>query len=712
MKNLTIQKLNELYTLGDEVDKSLYAEQRTNILLCSGEHYARRNRSYFNRIRENQSLSLEHKLRLTKNHIQKIIKLYVNNITSYAPGVCIVPENKKELQDQKAAELSNSVWQWAKNKHKLKAKIRNWANDFFVLGECATKIFWNPNKGEFLGYEGIRKEDGSIEATDRPVFSGDLEFERLYAFNLFRSVDAQTWDDSPFVGVKKLMNRKEAKEIFGPEKAKLIDDAVGDQFIVFESSSGSYKREKDQVLVKEIYFKPSVECEKGYYYIFTNAGILEQGELPFGIFPIVIQTCEENQTNPRGISPIKHARPYQVEINRAASKQAEHQITLGDDKLVLMNGSKITQGAQLPGVRTMQITGQPPTILEGRSGAQYTDYILGQISELYSVMMLPEALDDKVDGQTDPFALLYKNLRQKKRFSMYIEKFEEFLVSVCETYLNLARHYFDENTIIPMIGRKEIVNISEFKNQDPLSYRIVVEPISDDIETMMGKQLTLNQLLQYGGQNLSSEDIGKIIKNMPFANAEEIFSDLTLDYESANNIILALDRGQFPEPKPQMNKAYILKRLTARQLQSDYEFLPDEVKANYDEYIRLLNMIMAKEAESIRASQADLIPAQGFLTACDFYVPDPNNPGKNRRARIPIDSLSWLVKRLEEQGVYLNQLENLQQSAQAGVADAVIQSQQSVAAAGAEAQGQVNQSPEVVLSQLDNTPENLDQGAV
>jgi hypothetical protein len=343
----------------------------------------------------------------------------------------------------------------------------------------------------------------------------------------------------------------------------------------------------------------------------------------------------------------------------------------------------------------MNITGQPPTILAGRNGGQYAEYIMSQIEELYSIMMLPEALDDKIDGQTDPFALLYKNLRQKKRFSLYIDKFEEFLVSVCETYLKLAREYYDENTIIPIIGRREIVNIPEFKSQAPIGYQIVVEPMSDDIESMMGKQLTLNQLLQYGGQSLNREDVGKIIKNMPFANAEEIFSDLTLDYESANNLILALDRGQFPQPKPQMNKQYILQRLTARQLQSDYDFLPDEVKANYEEYIRLLNMILADEANKLRAAQADMIPAQGFLTACDFYVPDPANPGRNRRARLPIDSLTWLFNRLEQQGVFVDQLEKLQQSAQAGVADAFADN------VGATAQGQVST----------NTPENLDQGA-
>src|SRR5690606_17675138 len=157
-----------------------------------------------------------------------------------------------------------------------------------------------------------------------------------------------------------------------------------------------------------------------------------------------------------------------------------------------------------------------------------------------------------------------------------------------------------------------------------------LESMSDDIETMMGKQLTLNNLLQYAGGQLSREDVGKIVKNMPFANADEILSDLTLDYESANNIILALDRGDVPPVKPKLNKEYVLRRLTARQLESDYDTLSPEIQSNYDEYIRLLEAILADEIEKLRMAQSDLIPAQGFLITCDIYTQDPANPAKTK----------------------------------------------------------------------------------
>ena len=50
--------------------------------------------------RYNPDIAQEAKLRLTRNHIQRLSKIYVNAITSLAPGVTMEPSNPKELQDQ------------------------------------------------------------------------------------------------------------------------------------------------------------------------------------------------------------------------------------------------------------------------------------------------------------------------------------------------------------------------------------------------------------------------------------------------------------------------------------------------------------------------------------------------------------------------------------------------------------------------------------
>src|SRR3954469_10760630 len=101
----SIEELNQLYSESETCDKEIFAEQRSNLLLIAGEHYNKRKNEFYRRIRDNKELSEEQKLRLTKNHIQKIIKTYVNNVISAAPGVGFEPKNDNELQDQKAAEL-------------------------------------------------------------------------------------------------------------------------------------------------------------------------------------------------------------------------------------------------------------------------------------------------------------------------------------------------------------------------------------------------------------------------------------------------------------------------------------------------------------------------------------------------------------------------------------------------------------------------------
>lgn len=43
----TIKDLEKFYTQSDEADKELFAEQRSNILLITGEHYNRLRSNFF-----------------------------------------------------------------------------------------------------------------------------------------------------------------------------------------------------------------------------------------------------------------------------------------------------------------------------------------------------------------------------------------------------------------------------------------------------------------------------------------------------------------------------------------------------------------------------------------------------------------------------------------------------------------------------------------
>jgi hypothetical protein len=662
-----LEDLNLLYTQAETADKEIFAEQRSNVQLISGNHYTNKN-SRFDRIRDNRDLTHTQKLRLTKNHIQKITKAYVNHIVEAAPGIQITARNDRDIHHQKSATLNASVWQYAKDTQKLESRVIDWAKDFIDLGEVFIKIFWDPTRGKFKGYNQALDpmgqpevdEDGSPAADyDDAVFQGELVIEKILACNVLRDPQAQTMDEAEYLIIRKMVPHKTLKAMVGddPEKLKALQPGQREEYMVFDASTQGYEQTKDMVLLREYFFRPSPCYPQGYFYIATKYGILFEGELPFGIFPITYCGFDSVQTSPRHRSIVKQLRAYQIEINRTASKIAETQTT-SDDKLLIQTGTKVSSGAVLPGVRTVQYTGVKPEILSGRTGEQYLPYLSAKISEMYQVASVPEALEDK-DYQADPMGMLFRSAKDKKKFVIYISKFELFLKEVCLIYLNLAKNYFNDEMLIPMVGKNEFVNIAEFRQTGEVQLSIQVRPMSDDVNTMFGKALAINHALQYVGPNMKPDQVGHLLRQMPFANFEDSFSDLTMDFDGATNLILALERGEQVEPSPSDTKEYMIKRLDKRMRESDFRMLAPQVQQNFLQIKQAYQSMIAEELKKIQAAQQGFIPTEGALIKTDMNVEMPNSIGgmKTTRAAFPYKALEWLDMKLKEQGMAQERLQ-------------------------------------------------------
>lgn len=652
-----IAELNRIYNQAETCDSELFTEQRSNILLVSGEHYSKSGSKFLQRLRSTKDVSQEQKLRLTKNHIHKIATTHVNSIVTLAPGVGIRPNNESELQDQKAAELNDSAWKEIKKRQKFSERRRRWAQNFFNVGEVATKIFWDYNAGKFLGYEqNVDPVTGEITNGD-PKFSGDLVWEDVLGFNLLRAPEAKSISTSPYLIVRKMEDIADLKKSLPEDKHHMLAATKDDTYRVFDGSS-NYPAVKDQVLIREFYYRPSIKFPQGHYYITTYGGILFEGDLPLGKFPIIYKGYDEIETSPRCRSLIKQLRPCQVEINRGASKYAEHQITVGDDKILYQKGATLANGSLLPGVRGVQYTGMAPTVLGGRAGSQFLEGILANIEEMYKLANIFEANEEKA-SQMDPYAQLFSAIRNKKRFSIYAEKFEEYLIDICELSLELFRYFVSEDEFIQITGRSEFVNIAEFKNSKPLCYQIKLEAQNDDVESKMGKMLSINHIMQYVGPQMGKDEIGKLISVMPYVNEEQAFSDFTRNYKAVTNEILALDRGQYPETPKHFDHIYAAQRISARMLESDFNALDPQIQDNYRKKLEEHDFNETENQRKIQAAKADYIPTDGYFVVCDYYVVNPKDPMKKDRLKIPSKSLEWLVQRLTDQG---NSTEKLQQS--------------------------------------------------
>lgn len=666
----SIEDLNQIYSDSESCDKEIFSEMRTNIMLAAGDHYNRAGSRFWNRLRESKNISPDQKIRLTKNHIGKISKIYQNSILSNNPNVTISPKQEKEVQHQKAAELHSSVLEHIKQKHDLSRKKSLWAKDYVEIGEVFTKVFWDPSAGIQVGWDPAVDEEGNgifdpmtgqPQQSENPVMSGDLIFRQFHGFDVLRSPSAKTMEESPYICVRYMEEVKELEKMFGqnPDTAKFVKESSEDTFRVYNNSSGTYQKTKGMTMVREYYWKPCALYPSGYFYITTDLGILAEDKLPLGVFPIISCGFDEVTTSPRARSIIRQLRPYQIEINRAASKIAEHQITIGDDKVIFNSGSKPSSGLLMPGVRQGSIAGLGNmTVIPGRAGDQYIPYVDGQIKEMYQIADVAE-LDNEFNGQIDPYTLLFRSIRQKQKFSFYSEKFENFMVKVHETALQIFKKNASPHLLIPVLGKNEQVNIQEFKNSGDTCWEIKIEPMSDDIESKMGKQITLNHVLQYIGPQLDKGDIGKFLRLSPYLNMEKMFGDMTQDYDNLTNDILALDRGEYPKPNENDSHEYLVKGIASRMKQPDFQFLHPFIQSLYQKKKQEHEQQIAMQQQKIKQAQSEFIPSGGYLVVCDLYVPDPNNPKSSKRVRVPSESLDWLLKQLETQGTTQSAMEQI-----------------------------------------------------
>lgn len=675
LKIESAKDLDKLYTESEECDKQDFAKMRSGLLMVAGDHYSRRG-NQFGRIRQGAELQENVRIRLTKNHLGRIIRRISNTIVTVAPGVTISPKHKTELQDKKSADLANAVWADVKERNDFPMLVQQWVDDFIGLGEVWTKIYWDESAGPVVGHNQMVDEMGvpmvdpmtgePVANEESPVHQGQLKFEEVFAFNVLRDPSAQAVKDSPYYCIRKSVKADKLKQMF-PDQAQKLNGGNDQSFMVFDVGQGYRRNKKDEILVKEWYFKPCAEYPSGHYYIHCSGVILDEGALPEGIFPVVCERYEYIQTKCRGMSAVEPLRHSQLELNRAASKIAETQITLGDDKLILQNGSKVSAGASLPGIRTVTTSGGAPTILPGRSGDQYVAYAQNTISEMYQLADLEE---DEFDGNLEPHTLLYRAASQKKKFVRYIKPFEGYLKRVCQTAMRMSKYYIPDDMVVFSVGRSEAVNIPEFKNDTDQSLSIIVEPQADDIETKLGRQLTIQHALQYVGNQLDQNMIGKLIRGMPYANGDDMFSDMTMNEDMATNDLLALDRGDQPVINESQPHDFLVNKATMRQNQADFFMLPPDVQQSYSDYIAAHLDVVKQQKEAMLRAESGFIPDGGAMIGVDYFIQDPNNPERTRRARFPYDAINWLMQKLQDQGQTMNTMNSLPDSAKAAMGQA------------------------------------------
>jgi len=647
MDDNKLAKLNSLYDEGEQADKSLFTEQRSNWLLYIGNHFNKQASSLHNFIRGFKQTSEKKGLRLVKNHLGSICdKLMAYTVINHNPDVVVEPKNKTEVQDRKAADIANSVYKHIKKANNFEEMKADLAADFVVAGEIITYTSFNPEKGEFLGMQPTEVDELGQVLKEAPKFSGEVEIKRLESFNVFRDPTAKRWEDCKWIGHREMVALKDLKAQFGdnPEAIEKLTESADEDFVVFDAqkSGNEYSTTGNtKVLVKKVFYRPCLEYPEGYFYYYTTDLILAEGTLNKQ-FPITYRAYQKVSTSPRGFSIIRRLRTPQLEVNRISSTISESQINFRQ-KLLISSGTKLSHGGTSNGVVGIKYSGQAPTVMQGQSGEQYLATLDHQISEMYRLSHVPEEEQDK-NANADPNALLFRSLKDKKRFSQKSDIFESFLIEVCEKALDCARLFYNENNIIPMVDAKDRVNIAEFKNINKLCYSLDVKPMSQDIQSMLGEQISISHILQYS-QNLPEEYVAQLVASMPFLKDSDLAEEITSDIRKVDDVFAAIERGQALPVSPYDNHKYFIKKITGKMVGSAYQFLDPQVQALYQQRLQQHEQMDAENAKKMQMAQMGMIPAGGGLITVSGL-----KDGAGEVIRLPHDALLWLIEKLNEQG--------------------------------------------------------------
>jgi hypothetical protein len=717
-----VAKLNEMYTDADSADATMFSEMRSNVLLVSSEHFRKTSESYYSRDTSSYNGLSEQqrpKIKITKNHTARIMQKIEDGIASLSPGLKVHPALENELSCKKSAELYDSVLDYGKERYNLADKREEWLRSFVNMGECATKVLWYKNRGDIVGYNQLVHEesdaplflDANGEITDqqqniqlqphpvtgepvptpigenkpapdmnKPVYSGDFVFETIHPFNLLRDPSAESMEESPYLIVRKMIERDEVLSMLDEndpdykKKKSFVEASAEQTYKVFNTTKGTYDDERGKVMMKEIYFRPSYEFPKGCYKHFTSEGILFEGsELPYGVFPIAWRAFDKVPTHARGRSKIKIIRPLQYEANRLSSAQVETQIVHGMDKIITPPGIKMSQGANLSakGIQHFTAAGTP-IVIPGRTGDQFTAPYQATIAEMYQIVDEDSGMAD-APAQLDPYSMLFRSAQRKQKYGKYATSFQAFLKDVYWIYLRLAKNYFDENRYIRSVGANEAINFAEFKNAKELDVQIKLVEQAEDSDSMMSKAMYLQYALQYVGKSLPPEALGNVLSNLPFANSAQIFKPLLLDTKNAENDMLAMDRGEPRQAAPNDNHDFNIKALTNRMKSPDFKLLGPQIQQMYAAKLQQHQQIMAQQQQQIQMAEQGQIPQTGVMSKCDVYT---MVDGKQSRLMLPTDALMWVNDKLTQQGLSQQRMHGLSLGDQASIAQMQMQQAQ------------------------------------
>lgn len=423
-----------------------------------------------------------HRARLTANQVQQTVRTMLAKMTKSDPMFQGIPSTT-DGSDQQAAQLGQLLFEYLWTELNLKRKRNRAVLWSIICGQGYWEIYWDSKARKPIEFiidpetgqpavnpareEAIKAEAAAMgqEVEKKIVYEGEIGVEVISPFELY------------------LLGSNEPDEAWGAIKVRGYDketvkriwnydveaDGVPDEYNVSKKSQDD---NKDLVLVKVMYIKPSPDLPEGQMVTWANDKLLDNkpfpykhGKLPFVKFPGI-----ENPEGRYDLALVTGLVPLNRALNRLLSQVQEYNNHMINPQWWAPIGSIQGKVDNTPGaIKTyIPVMGLKPEPVEVKPlpnfVLQWVDVIQQQMND---VSGQHEVTQGKVPPNVEAgVAIGLLEGQDDDRIHPQVTGMEDAISKAGSQMLSLAKQFYQEKRLIEVIGAEGVAQSRQFSNSD------------------------------------------------------------------------------------------------------------------------------------------------------------------------------------------------------------------------------------------------------
>lgn len=512
--------------------------------------------------------------RLVFNRIMPVIRREFTKLTKEQPVYFVNPATTDQ-SDIAAAKTAEDISEYLADScgyHKARRYAVLWT---VQTGTGFTKTIYDPRGTLPVG-------------PDKAAISGKVLYEAASPFHIFVPyLDLEDIQEQPWVCHLRTYPAATVSSKFGVEVEADTDVSKSNTEVRFRQAIDiKQANTAKQVEVKELWVKPNSEYPKGLLAVWAGDKLLMKEEFPYehGEYPFQ-KITHIPSGGFYGISTTQGLIPMQKEYNLTKSQIAEARDLTSKPALVVTRGS----------VDISKVTAKPGQVIEYQPGADPPRRLVNPDMPTYVTNILDDIKRDMDDhsaqfeitkGRTPPgveaaSAIAYLQEENDTMLFHTVASLEEAVANAGHQSLSLVQQYWDATRIINSVSKTNVQGAFEFKAAD-LKGHTDIKVVAGSLapRSTAAKQAAVLEFIKLG---VIPPEVG--LKHYAMSETDTMYNEIHVDVNQAKRENLRMSRGEQLETNEYDNHILHVQEHDLYRKSQEFELLPKEVKALFEEHV-------------------------------------------------------------------------------------------------------------------------------